>query len=404
MKKLRLGVVGFGKRGKDILKNNLVSLLSDRVEIAAVCDIIEERAKAGAALAEEKLGGKTLALTDIKDVFALKPDAIIIITSWSTHIPLSIAAMEAGIPVACEIGGAYSIDDCFRLVHTYERTGTPYMFLENCCFGRLEQLALNMKNLGVLGKIVHCEGGYCHTLNCDIFSELDAGMENRHYRVSEYSARNCDNYPTHDFLPIAKVLDMCKGNRPLTLFSMASKQVAVSEHIAESGNTRFADLPINQGDVITTVIKFARGETVVLSLDTTLPRYYSRRFTVRGTKGSIFEDTKSVFIKGEHEKYDTKWNEQWGNVKEYYEKYESPMWEEHRKNPVGSHGGMDYLSLSAFLNCVENGVPMPISVYEAAFTMSITPLSEMSISTGLPVAFPDFTNGGWIRRYENETE
>ena len=402
MKKIRLGFIGFGCRGRDLIKNNLSSLLGDRVEIIAVCDIIEERAKAGAELVMEKLGGKTLALTDAKDVFALKPDAVIIATSWMSHIQLSIEAMEAGIPVGCEVGGANSIDDLFRLVHTYERTGTPYMFLENCCFGRIEQLALNMKNLGLLGEIVHCEGGYCHTLDCDIFDELDSDLEKRHYRLSEYSARNCDNYPSHDFLPISKILDMCKGNRPMTLYSMASKAAAIREHIEETKNERFADLPINQGDVITTVIKFARGESVVLSLDTTLPRYYSRRFTVRGTKGGIFEDTKSVFIKGEHEKNDFNWREQWGNIEEYYEKYESPMWQEHRKNPVGSHGGMDYLSLSAFLDCIEDGTPMPIDVYEAAFTMAITPLSEMSIATGLPVAFPDFTGGRWIRRVENE--
>lgn len=402
MKKIKLGFIGFGCRGRDLIKNNLSSLLGDRVEIIAVCDIIEERAKAGAELVMEKLGGKTLALTDAKDVFALKPDAVIIATSWMSHIQLSIEAMEAGIPVGCEVGGANSIDDLFRLVHTYERTGTPYMFLENCCFGRIEQLALNMKNLGLLGEIVHCEGGYCHTLGCDIFDELDSDLEKRHYRLSEYSARNCDNYPSHDFLPISKILDMCKGNRPMTLYSMASKAAAIREHIEETKNERFADLPINQGDVITTVIKFARGESVVLSLDTTLPRYYSRRFTVRGTKGGIFEDTKSVFIKGEHEKNDFNWREQWGNIEEYYEKYESPMWQEHRKNPVGSHGGMDYLSLSAFLDCVEDGTPMPIDVYEAAFTMAITPLSEMSVATGMQVAFPDFTGGRWIRRVENE--
>ena len=31
--------------------------------------------------------------------------------------------------------------------------------------------------------------------------------------------------------------------------------------------------------------------------------------------------------------------------------------------------------------------------------MAVTPLSEMSISAGgMPVGFPDFTNGAWISR------
>ena len=59
------------------------------------------------------------------------------------------------------------------------------------------------------------------------------------------------------------------------------------------------DTEFAQGDVITTVITCANGETITMTLDTTLPRYYSRGFYVQGTKGMYTEENESVFLEGE---------------------------------------------------------------------------------------------------------
>ena len=55
-------------------------------------------------------------------------------TDWSTHIGIAMDAMERGKAVAMEVGCAYSVRECWDLVRTYERTKSPFMMLENCCF------------------------------------------------------------------------------------------------------------------------------------------------------------------------------------------------------------------------------------------------------------------------------
>lgn len=399
MKKLNVALVGYGRRAFGISQDTF-SLFTDEINFVAVCDRVPEKAAEGAKYLGEMFHTEIPALTDYEDVIRMKPDAIVITSSWITHIPFSIRAMEAGIPVACEVGGAYTVDQCKELVATYERTKSPFMFLENCCFGRLEQLALEMKRLGMLGKIVHVSGGYMH----DLRDSLIKSYHTTRYRLSEYVGRNCESYPSHEFIPLARLLDVNHGNRPVKLYSSATRAWGIPD-LAQRNYGKDAEvsqLVYNQGDVVTTVIDFANGETMTLKLDTSLPRPYSRGFEVHGTRGAIFEDNQSVFIDGQDQEFDFEWKKQWGNVEKYYEKYDSPLWREFSRDPRGSHGGMDYLEFRAFFDCIRTGDPMPVDVYDAAVTMAITPLSEESLAMGIPVAFPDFTSGRWVRRMDEE--
>ncbi len=389
MKKAKIALVGYGARGSSLSKQVFTRFL-DKLDFVAVCDLYRDRAENGAAFFLGEGCSDTKAFTDYDDILAMKPDAVIIAAAWKVHIPFAIRALEAGIPVALEVGGAYSIEDCFALVEAYERTGTSFMFLENCYYGRLEQMAFRMKELGVFGELVHCEGGYRH----DLRSEVATGNEKRHYRFREYATRNCENYPTHEFGPIMKMLDIGHGNRPVRLVSMASKSVGLKAYAAEhyppehpANNTSF-----QQGDIVTTLIECERGETVTITLGTTLPRYYSRGFTVEGTKGALYEDIKSGFIEGVHLEKDFTTDKRFGNIEELYKIYDSELWREYAASPIGTHGGIDYLLFRDYFDCLLSGKPMPIDVYDAAFMMAVTPLSELSIKGGsVPVEFPDFS-------------
>ena len=154
-----------------------------------------------------------------------------------------------------------------------------------------------------------------------------------------------------------------------------------------------------QGDVVTTVLTCAGGQTVTLTLNTTLPHAYSRRFEVHGTKGMYMEDNDSLFLDGcaAHRENEWDWRPQWGNASQYEEKYLHPLW----KNCVGSdrHGGIDHLVFAAFLEAVRTDTHPPIDVYDAATYMCITTLSENSIACGgAPQPFLDFTDGRWTMR------
>ena len=267
------------------------------------------------------------------------------------------------------------------------------MFLENCCFGKLELLALNMKRAGLFGEIVHCEGGYRH----DLRHEIIGGVGGWHYRYDQYRLRNCENYCTHEIGPIAKILDINCGNRFLTLFSMASKAKGLKEYVKIHGKEEFYDVDFNQGDVIDTLIKCANGETIKITLDTNIPRYYSRGFMVEGTKCMIAEDTDAVYLQSDVGRHGRK--NFIGSVENYFEQYGHEYWNKQVKNDA--HGGIDFITLETFLNALRENKPMPIDVYDAATWMAVSVLSEQSIATGQVVAFPDFTNGKWITNKNN---
>ena len=316
-------------------------------------------------------------------------DGVVISTAWEPHIPIAIDAMRAGKPVCMEVGGAYSIYDCHEMVRAYEETKTPFMFLENCCFDEVELWVTSMVRNGLYGEIVHCSGAYAH----DLREEIIFGKENRHYRLRNYLNRNCENYPTHELGPIAKLLGINRGNRMVSLVSMASKAAGLEAFVKSRKDRVDPELQgkkFMQGDIVTTIIKCAHGETIQLRLDTSLPRVYDRAFTVHGTKG--YSENKTMCLDGE---------ERWRNMREdQFKKYLPDCWammtEEGKR--LG-HGGMDGIEFRLFVDCVRNGEEMPIDVYDAASWMCISCLTETSIAQGgMPQEIPDFTHGEWLRR------
>lgn len=398
MKNLKVGIIGLGNRGYWLMKD--VILLMPGIKVTAVCDVYEDRNEKAAVLTEELCGHRPAMETDYKKLIARADVDIVVITcAWEGHVQIAIEAMEAGKAVGMEVGGAYSIKQCWDLVDTYEKTKTPFMFLENCCYGRRELMALNMVQQGLFGDVVHCRGAYMH----DLREEVSKGEENRHYRLRNYIHRNCENYPTHELGPIAKILQINRGNRMLSLTSMSSKASGLHEYIKDRipDNNTLSHTTFAQGDVVNTIIKCAGGETILLTLNTTLPRFYSRDFTVCGTKGMYEEENDSIYLDKKYTlEEEMEWKKFWGNAKEYEEEYDHPIWKKFLNDGVhGGHGGMDWLVFEAFFDSIRNNTLCPIDVYDAASWMCITALSEESIALGgQPVAVPDFTNGAWTSR------
>lgn len=401
-KTVRVAMIGMGERGKQLMDPLLK--MKD-VQVVAVCDAYEDRTAAAAETVKKECGSAPFMSQDYKEVLSHGDvDVAVISTSWQYHIAIAIEAMKQGVFAAMEVGGTYDLQECYDLVQAYEQTKTPFFFLENCCYGHRELMCLNMARAGAFGEIVHCDGAYKH----DLRKEVSYGKENRHYRLPHYIHHNCENYPTHDLGPIAKILGINRGNRMLRLVSVASKACGLAQYIrdhkpddAELLNTEF-----RQGDIVTTVITCENGETITLTLDTTLPRIYSRNFTVHGTKGMYQEDGDYVFLekdlKVDIAEIDTDPQKIWKNADEYAKVYDNDLWKHKSAGMIASgHGGMDYLVLRAMLSAARGESYPAIDVYDAASWMCITALSEQSIASGnMPVEIPDFTNG----KYKNRTE
>ena len=387
--KMRLGVIGLGQRGSSLIRDLFVKLPD--IVVTAVSDVYKDRVDTTCGMIAGAGFPKPFGTTDYREMVDKKYcDMIVIASPWAEHVPMAVYCMEHGMPSGSEVGGAITLDECFKLVETYERTKTPFMFLENCIYGRREMMALNMAEQGVFGQIVHCEGGYRH----DLRDEIAEGKERRHYRLREYLTRNCENYPTHELGPMARVLGIGKNNRFTSLVSVSGKSFGLHDYIGrkKADDEQLKDAVFAQGDIFTTVLKCENGATATLVLDTTLPRYYSRNFTVRGTRGLYEEVTDSVFLEDEVSGADHwYWKPQWGNAAKYAEKYEHDVWKEYLKSDmIGGHDGIDYLVYTDFFNAVRDGKPMPIDVYEGAVLMAVTPLSEISAREGREVEFPRF--------------
>ena len=415
MKKLKTVFCGAGKRAR-MLNTSVMSI--DAYELVAVCDPYEDKAESLAEIYENKKGTRPAVYTDhVKMLDEQKPDCAIVATSWEAHVEVAIDCMRRGIAVAMEVGGAYNAEECYDLVRTQEETGVPFMFLENCCYNKDEMLATSLARNGKFGKIMYCSGAYAHTL----LDEIAYGDKTRHYRLRNYMHRNCENYPTHELGPIAKLLNINRGNRMVSLVSRCTGSASLHEFVQDrEGLEYLRDFEFKQADIVETMITCENGELITIRLDTTLPRLYSRELVVRGTKGLYNQSSDMVFIdcpefdhtncsltlpdgsviNGMMERRAYRHYEE--NSGEY-SKYLPKMWQEITPEILAQgHGGMDYFIIKEFADCLTEGREMPIDVYDAAAWMSITYLSEISLKTGMPVEIPDFTHGLYKTREQRD--
>ena len=399
--KVRIGYIGLGRRGYSMLE--IVFCRQKDVELVAICDVDTAKLSQTVEMMEKLGCPAPKTYTDYREMFENEQlDAAIIMTGWNQRLNIAMEAMEKGLYTGIEVGCAYDINQCYDLVKTYERTGSPIMMLENCCYGRQEMAALAMAKKKMFGTIVQCSGGYHHDLRRDelLKKNEDGTYDVNHYRMAEYVNRNCEQYPTHEFGPISKILGLNRGNRALRLRSIGSAARGLQEFTRERlpEDHPFYNTHVSQSDLVTTIIDCAGGEQIILTLDTTLPRvYYSRALKVRGTKGAV------ECVNGEH----STWRifgtrPTYDNQEEWLEEHDHPLHKEYRKNAQWDwHGGIDWLMVRSFIESVKRGIEPPIDVYDTALWLAIAPLSEMSLAQdGAPVPVPDFTSGKWFCREE----
>lgn len=409
--KIRIAIIGVGARGTGHLK-----LLLNRkdVVITALCDIDEQRLQDGKNMMI-KAGQKAPRLysngpEDYKRLLELSDlDAVIIATPWVWHTVMSVDAMEAGKAVACEVGGAFNVDECWRLVHAYERTKVPYFAMENVAYRRDVMAVLNMVREGLFGEIVHLQGGYEHDLRAVKFNNGkqlygggvefgEKGYSEARWRTQHSVKRNGDLYPTHGLGPVGNMININRGNRLVHMTSMSSKSAGLHDYILKhpkgGPDHPNAQVKFALGDVVTSMIKCANGESILLTHDTSLPRPYSLGFRVQGTNGLWMDINESIYIEGKSPSH------RWESQDSYMAQYDHPLWKKYEKESKGAgHGGMDFFVMNAFIEALKNKDPMPMDVYDMVSWAVVTPLSEQSIAQGgETVYFPDFTSGNWINR------
>ena len=396
LEKVRIGFIGLGNRGPGaVMRTSKI----EGVDIKALCDLRPEKANG----AKKKLLEATQAFNpavytggenEWKKVCERSDiDLIYIATPWHLHTPMAVYAMKHGKHVATEVPAAVTTDECWQLVETSEKTKKHCMILENCCYDFFELLTLNMARQGLFGEIVHGEGAYIHDL-----LEGNFAKEKYHnmWRLKE-NFRNGNLYPTHGLGPVAQVLNINRGDKMDYLVSMSGNDFMMGQMAKElASKDEFYKQYANKtyrGNMNTTTIRTAKGRTIMLQHDVTSPNVYSRIHKISGTKGSCLKYPLPGKI--------AIGLEDWASIEEYKileEKYAPPIVRKvgEMAKQVGGHGGMDFLMDWRMIDCLRNGIPLDIDVYDAAAWSAIAPVSEKSIANRSgSVDIPDFTRGAW---------
>lgn len=391
---VRIGFIGLGNRGPGAV-GRMKHI--EGVEIKALCDIRPEKADAvkksleGSPHNPDVYSGKEeewKKLCERKDI-----DLVYIATPWALHTPMAVYAMNHEKHVCTEVPAAKTIDECWQLVKTSERTRRHCMMLENCCYDFFELLTLNMVRQGLFGEIVHGEGAYDHDLLKSNFSKTNYYNM---WRLKE-NMRNGNLYPTHGLGPVAQVMNINRGDKMDYLIAMSSNDFMMEKTANElAAKDDFYKPFANKkyrGNMNVTTIRTNKGRTIMLQHDVTSPNIYSRIFKISGTKGSALKyPSPGKFSFG---------GEDWISEEEYKkleEQYQPAIVKKvgELAKQVGGHGGMDFLMDWRTIDCLRNGLPLDEDVYDAALWSSIAPLSEWSVANrSNSITVPDFTGGSW---------
>lgn len=407
--KLRLALIGVGLRGTNHLNN---ALQREDVLITAICDIDDRRNAIALEMIEKAGMAKPKVFNsgeyDYRNLLELEEiDAVIISTPWLWHTRMAKDAMKAGKYTGLEVSAANTMEECWDLVDVHEQTGTHLMILENVNYRRDVMAVLNMVRQNVFGELLHFRCGYQHDLRFVKFNDGktpygkgaefgEKGISESAWRTQHSLMRNADVYPTHGVGPIAAYCNINRGNRFVSISSMATKAIGLNKYILDVGGKDHpnAKLKWKQGDVITSMIQTANGETIIVTHDCNSPRPYSLGFRVQGSEGIWEVDGNRMYIEGKSEPH------RWEQANKWLEEYDHPLWKKYGEYATGSgHGGMDFFVLQAFVESAKQNVAPPMDAYDAAAWSAITPLSEVSIANGGEVQdFPDFTRGNWVKR------
>ncbi|MBO4671722.1 MAG: Gfo/Idh/MocA family oxidoreductase [Bacteroidales bacterium] len=398
---VRIGVIGLGDRGKDVPKR---MAYIDHASVVALCDLYPDRVeraqkslvKRGAPKARHEFSGEDgwKQLCELEDL-----DLVYLAVPWQMHTTMAVYAMEHGKHVAIEVPAATSIEECWALVNTSERTRRHCMMLENCCYDFFELTCLNMAQQGIFGEVVHVEGSYCHN--------LDPWWDNYQgdWRMTYNRDHHGDVYPTHGIGPVCQVLNIHRGDKMDLLVSMDSDAFRGQETCDKrygKGVYKYAN-----GDNTSTIIRTRKGKTILVEHAVATPRPYSRMYQLTGTKGFANKyPNKGLALGGEDltgidsDNLDAEKYMPDAERDSVMMAYKHPIAKEIETlaRKVGGHGGMDFIMDYRLIYCLHNGLPLDEDVYDAAEWSSLVELTEVSIKHGsMPVVMPDFTRGEWDR-------
>jgi hypothetical protein len=392
-KPVRIGVVGTGPRGRWHITNMLTN--QQPLEVTAICDIKPDALKAGVDVVK-KLSGKEPATYSKNETDYLNlcqrddVDAVLAAVPSKWLGRMSIDAMKAGKHAAHEVPGCYTIEECWEMVETKEKTGKRCMLLENCCYGEDNMQIMHMIRQDVFGEPYFGEGSYVHDCRHYLFDSSGKITWRGELVRDAYGS----SYNPHGLGSPSKWLGINDGDRFESCVCMMSRPKEAHAYcVAKFGaDSEPAKVDFKLGDFVTTLIQTALGRQIRVDYSLTSTRPYSRYYVLQGMKGCY--DSRAGLYLGPGGPSGDKW----GSLAEYKEKYQNPYWKAgaEKAKAAGGHGGIDYFVIQDFVKMVREDKEPWIDVYDAASWASILHFSKLSLDRGgVPVKVDDFTRDKW---------
>lgn len=393
-----VAIIGLGNRGTGTTRR-LASI--EGVEIKALCDLEPDRVtRAKEAIQhtnhnpDEYSGGENewKKVCERNDI-----DLVAIVTPWHLHTPMCVYAMENDKHAYTELVAAQTIDECWQLVETSERTRKHCVQMSSSCHSGRQAYLLNMVRNGVFGELIHAEGAYIHDLlrNYNFNKEMYHNM----WRLKENTGRHGSLYPQHGFVPIAQMMDLNYGDTIESLVSVSSKDFMMgktAKELAEEDD--FWEPYVGKdyrGNMNITTMRTYKGSTVVIQHDVSSPRPRPHLPLISGTEG-FYSDGRFAI---DHRGYKTE-EEFQEMVETYTPEITKRFSEALSKAQNTERAGHSYYNVTEtdwrLIDCLRNGLPVEMDVYDAALSSAIVPLSEWSVANRFnSVRMPDFTSGAW---------
>ena len=406
MKRVRVGFIGIGGRGSPAVHR--VSMIPG-VDIVALCDKRQARVDENLAWLKGRNYPDVDKIKTYVGAEAYKDlcdfgecDVVYCATPWALHQPVGLRALLGGKIALIEVTSALTVDQCWELVEASEKYRIPCMQLENCVYGEIELLELNLARMGMFGEITHVEGAYIHDLR-SIIPQSEPHNCEWDWRYDENMAHKGDRYPTHGLVPLCQTLGINRGDRFDYLVALGNGpynknyERVRKEYLPDSDSRKF-DPPAAMADMNTTLLKTVNGVSVLLQHDVSSPRPYNRRAFISGTKGAMGDyPFRCAFEEKCMDRKAHKWFDE-KSAEEIRTKYAHPLWRDvsEMAKKVGGHGGMDFIMDLRWAWCLQNGEPLDMDVYDLAATSCLCELTEASDRNGSkPQPVPDFTRGNW---------
>ncbi|MBN1435467.1 MAG: Gfo/Idh/MocA family oxidoreductase [Sedimentisphaerales bacterium] len=376
---IKVGIVGCGRR----TCYNVVpkTLAYDEYDLRAVCDIRPELCKRAVELAREQQKTDVNSYTDYREMFKSEQlDAVIFMLDPDKQIPMACEAMEHGLHVMVEVPLTYSIDDCWKLVTTVERTGKIFMLMEQLRYSGYIRAWRHLIDQGVIGRPLFVEGQYFHYLpgmhymdDEGMFYSPQEGPNNPDAKLTWRGKYPPIVYLPHELSPMLYAIN----DRVVRVVGMSSREQSYKHPQLQYADMQAALMHTANDVIMRMAVNFGTPDD----------RTNSHWHHIKGTEGSV-ESPRSA--------KDT--------FKMYAEGWQLPNaidmpWSSQRTNAPAEainsgHGGLDYYVFAYFADAVLHGVKLDLDVYDAVNTAAPAILAAKSIAeNNMPQDVPDFRPG-----------